>query len=489
MNFFTLLSLFSTFLLLNGCMTFSKKDQTQFLIGPPSVDLTVQKSLESDYFALGDWPQEDWWNLFDSYQLNGLMEEALANNPSIQAVQQRVEAANQLALIARSKLFPWISFDAVYDWEYLSKNGLFRALNPEIPLYAKLYDLKLNLNYEFDIWGKNKEIFFAALGNELSKKAESAQVILFTTTSVALAYVAVKEHQEQKDLIDRLIAVQKEIYELQDFLKEKALANKLIVLAAEENYFETEKLQWIVEAQLELSKHQLNALVGRSPDTPLYLGEDPLPAINSLTIPCDTTLDLLARRPDLMGKIWSAKALAHQVKAAITEYYPDVNITAFLGLESVTGKKLFKPSSFTWGFRPAVHLPIFTAGEIQANINTTAALFYETIFEYNQLLLNSAQEVSDNLETALSLFRQISEQKRLMHRLNERVDLTTLLYQKGLNDKLSTLYVKEQLIREELEELNLHYNLYNAMIQLIKSLGGGYQSHNVPLKAQEICDE
>ena len=266
------------------------------------------------------------------------------------------------------------------------------------------------------------------------------------------------------------------------------MADKLIALAAEENYFETEKLQWVVEQQLEINKHQLNVLVGSSPDAPLYLGEEPLPSICSLSIPCDITLDLLARRPDLMAKIWSAKALAHQVKAAITEYYPDVNITAFLGLESVTGRLLFKPSSFTYGFRPSVHLPIFTAGEIQANINTHAALFYETIFEYNQLLLSSAREVSDNLETALSFFRQISEQTRLMQRLKERVELTTLLYEKGLGDKLSTYYVKEEFVREELEDLNLTYNLYTAMIQLIRSLGGGYQSLYVPLRAQEMCE-
>lgn len=488
MSFFALISLIATALMLNGCMHFSQKEQTQFLIDPPSVDLTVQKSLESEYFALGDWPQEDWWNLFDSPQLNALMEEALANNPSIQAIQQKLETANQLAIIARSKLFPWVSFDGAYDWEYLSKNGLFRAFNPLIPRYAKLYDLKLNLNYEIDIWGKNREIYKAALGNDLSKKAESAQVVLLVTTAVAQAYVAIKEYQKQKDLIVQLIAVQKDIYELQDFLHEKALANKLIALAAEENYFETEKLQWIVEQQLEINKHQLNVLVGRSPDAPLCLGEEPLPPVCSLSIPCDITLDLLARRPDLMAKIWTAKSIAHQVKAAITEYYPDVNLTAFLGLESVTGPLLFKPSSFTYGFRPAVHLPIFTAGEIQANIDTNAALFYETIFEYNQLLLSSAQEVSDNLETALSFFRQISDQERLMHRLKERVDLTTLLYEKGLGDQLSNYYVKEELVRQELEDLNLNYNLYTAMIQLIKSLGGGYQSLYVPLRAQEICE-
>lgn len=474
-------------LLLNGCFNFSKKEQTQYLIDPPVVDLTVQKSLDSGYFSLGDWPQEDWWTLFDSPQLNALMQEALYNNPSIQAIQQKMEAAHQIALITRSKLFPWISLDGSYDYEHLSKNGLYRAFNPKLPLSAKLYDLKFNLDYEVDIWGKNRELYKAALGNELSKYAEEAQTILLVTTSVAQAFVAVKEYQIQKDLIIQLIAVQKDIYELQDFLYEKALANKLIALAAEENYFNTEKLLRIIDQQLEISKHQLNVLVGRSPDEPLDIGEDFLPPICSLEIPCDITADLLARRPDLMAKIWSAKALAHRVNASITEYYPDINLSAFLGFESIKGGLLFWGSSFTYGYLPAFHLPIFTAGAIQANIDNNIALFNETIFEYNQLLLSSAQEVTDNLEIAKALFKQIDDQEQLLKRLKERVELTDLLYQKALGDQLSTYYIREDLIRQEIEELTLTYNLYAAMIQLIRSLGGGYKSFHVPLQSQESC--
>jgi len=103
------------------------------------------------------------------------------------------------------------------------------------------------------------------------------------------------------------------------------------------------------------------------------------------------------------------------------------------------------------------------------------------------LLLSSAREVADNLEIAKSLFRQINDQEALLARLQERVELTDLLFQKALGNQLSNYYVKEELIRQELEELNLTYNLYTAMIQLIRSLGGGYQSLYVPLRAQEQC--
>lgn len=473
-------------LIVTACQYLSQKPQARDLIDPPSID--IENSLESGYFTIGDWPQDEWWTFFDSPQLNGLMQEALAYNPTILAVQQRIEAANEVALVARSKLFPWLAFDAVYENQYLSKNGLFRALNPQIPLYAKLYDLKLTLNYDFDFWGKYRELFKAALGNRMAQEAEEAEVKLIVTTSIAQAYVALKQNQIRRDLVNQLILVRKDIYELQDFLQEKSLASKLVVLSSEENLYEAKKLLWAVEEQLAISQHQLNVLAGRSPNASLDIGCATLSPIGSLSIPCNLSLDLLARRPDLMAQIWRAESLAHQVGAAKTEYYPDISLSAFLGLESVIGSRLFKSSSFTDDLRPALHLPLFTAGAIQANIDTQMALFREAIFEYNQLLLTSAQQVADDLALAASLFKQKRDQAELLKSANGRSELTDLLYRKGLSDQITVDIVKEEVINAELEDLDITYNQYIAMIQLIKDLGGGYESLNIPIRTKELCE-
>lgn len=476
--------LFISVLLLSSCLPLAQNPQAKYLMPSPSIESTVQRNLESGYFTLGDWPQDNWWTIFQSPQLNDLIQEALLSNPSIDAISEKVEQAHQAVIIARSKLFPWVALDAVYDWEYLSKNGLYKALNPKLPLNTNLYDLKLALSYELDLWGKNRQNVLAALGRQMAEEAESAQVKLMITTAVAQAYVAVKINQQRRDLITQLITARKEIYQLQDLLNQRSLASKLIAYAAEENYYGAQKLLWSIEEELAISQHLLNILVGRSPDVPLDIGENTLPPVDFLSIPCDLSLDLLARRPDLMAQIWKVEAFAHDVNAAKTEYYPDVNLRAFLGFESVTIRKLFNSSS-TAGVKPAIHLPIFTAGEIQANIDTQLALFYEAMFEYNQLLLFSAQEVADGLVTAESYFKQKRDQELLIQKVQARYALTRLRYEKGLDTQVTLDYLKEELIRQELVDLDIIYAQNIAMIRLIKALGGGYQSLYVPLRAGE----
>lgn len=481
-------ALFASVLLLGSCLPLAQNPQPKYLMPPPSIEGTVQRNLESGYFTIGDWPQDDWWSIFQSPQLNDLIQEALLSNPSIDAINEKVEQAHQAVIIARSKLFPWIALDAAYDWEYLSKNGLYRALNPKLPLNTNLYDLKLTLSYELDLWGKNRQNVLAALGRQMAQEAESAQVKLMITTAVAQAYVAVKINQQRRDLVMQLITARKEIYQLQDLLNERSLASKLIAYAAEENYYGAQKTLWSIEEELAISQHLLNILVGRSPDVPLDIGENTLPPIDSLSIPCDLSLDLLARRPDLMAQIWKVEAFAHDVNAAKTEYYPDVNLRAFLGIESITAKLLFNSSSTTAGVKPAIHLPIFTAGEIQANIDTQLALFYEAMFEYNQLLLFSVQEVADRLVTAESYFKQKRDQGLLLQKVQARYALTRLRYEKGLDTQVAIDYLKEELIRQELVDLDITYAQNITMIRLIKALGGGYQSLYMPLRAGEACE-
>lgn len=471
-RFILLASLF----FLVSCLSCIQEQHSTSLMTPPSLDWTVQKNIESGYFTVGDWPQDNWWDVFSSPQLNNLIQEALLANPSIHAIRQKVELANQTVILARSKLFPWVSLDAVYDWEYLSKNGLYRALNPKIPLNANLYDLKLTLNYEVDLWGKNKEMFQAAIGRQLAEEAEDAQLKLIVTTEVAQAFITVKFNQLRKDYISQLATIRKDIYELQDLLHAKSLLSKLLVYSSEENYYDVQKMLWSIEEELAISKHLLNILVGRGPDAPLDVGENRLPLIDSLSIPCDLSIDLLARRPDLMAQIWRVEALAHEINAAKTEYYPDINLKAFIGFESVFADSLFSPSSMTAGIKPALHLPIFTAGAIQANIDAKRARFNEAIFEYNQLLLSSAQEVVDRLVTAESLFKQKRDQELLMKKIEARYTLTRLRYEKGLDDLVTTEYLKEELIRQELVELAITYAQNMTVIRLIKALGGGYQS-------------
>ena len=382
--------------------------------------------------------------------------------------------------------FPLLFFDADETWQYLSKHGLYRILNPKVPLNANLVDLTLSFSYEFDFWGQNRNLFRAALGTYKAQEAEAAEVKLITTTAVAQAYFALKTNLVRKRLFEALYAVRYEVFNLQSLLRDEALLSKLQPLLSEEVLLEAEKLLYGIEQEIETDKHLLNILIGLGPDNPLHIAAELPPRLENITIPDTLSLDLLSRRPDLMAQIWRVESLANEVGAAKADFYPNINLTAFGGLESVLYRFLFNSESKTGGLKPAIHLPIFTAGEIRANVRAKKASFDEAVFAYNQLLLKSASEVADLLVLARATFQQKTDQELIVDAAQTRYDITTLRQLSGLDNQISQYFIEEELILKELDNISLLYTQYLATIKLIKALGGGYQSdYSVPLTASE----
>ncbi len=469
-------------LFLSGCISMSKEDQTKNLIPMPSVETTVVNSLEKPFFSSGHWPEESWWEVFESNQLNELIQTALIHNPSIQSIEQTIERARARAVIARSNLYPLIYFNYDENWHYLSQNGLYRVFNPTIPLNANLVDLSLSFTYEFDFWGKYRNLFQAAIGIEKAQEAEAAQVKLITTTAVAQSFFALKTNLIRLNLYQKLYKVRKNIYELQTLLLENALSSKLPVLLSEEQLYESAKFVYSIEEEVATDKHLLNILIGNGPDRELGIDASLSPLPKSLAIPKDLSLNLIARRPDLMAQIWRVESIAHEVSAAKADFFPNISLTAFLGYETVNYSKLFNWSSKTTGIEPALHLPVYTAGAIQAGIDAKQALFDEAVFEYNQLILESTREVADILVFATSIFEQQAQQEKIVKCSKERYELTILRQQTGLDNSLENFAFQEAVLLKELDNINLIYNEYAAAVKLIKALGGGYNPKFVPIK-------
>lgn len=468
---------------LSGCkISLPAKSQLEHLQAAANIEQSISKSVHhKTVFAAGSWPKQQWWLSYQSPELNALISESLANNPSIQEVHRRVSIARQEAVVTGSILFPLVFFDATETRQYLSKNGLFRAFNPGLPLSATLLDLSLSFSYEFDFWGQNRNLLSEALGKAKAQEAEAAETELMISTALSQAYFAYKTNLIRQQLYKELVNLRTQMAYLHQQLLRQGLSSQLPVLAAAENVLEAKKLLASINEELSKNKYLINVLAGRGPDSPLALSRR-LPQLpQRLQIPRTISLDLIARRPDLMAQIWRAKAWAYKTGAAMSAYYPNVNLVGFIGLESLAWAKFFNIASGTTGLKPAIHLPIFTAGAIRANIRATKAEFDAAIFAYNNLLLRSTQEILDVLVFAQTSYQHKKEQDQIVHFAEQRYHLVDLRRQQGLDSQFAVYAVHEELIQKRLVKITLLYNQYLASIKLTKALGGGYHQPQVPL--------
>ena len=168
------------------------------------------------------------------------------------------------------------------------------------------------------------------------------------------------------------------------------------------------------EETVQLDRHQLAALLGLGPDAAL----DVQPALqafeSAVVLPSDIPADLLARRPDVAAQRFRVEAAAARIGAARADFYPNVNLAAFVGVEALTlnGLPLFDGGSRTAGVSPAIHLPLFEAGRLQANLQGRYDDYDASVSQYNQTLVEALRQVADQIVGLRAIRQQLRSEER-----------------------------------------------------------------------------
>ena len=471
------LSILLSLFFVSGCVKIPVDEACCRMMSTPDIPEVAQGP-----FIEGDFPDSDWWEMFDDPQLSRLICHALAENPTLQGVEARVRTAEEEAKIKKSYLLPTLGFSADLDWRYLGENDFFRAYTPVIPANVPEYEIDVNFYYEFDFWGKNRNIYRAAIGYAKAEEAERQNAILALSTSVASVYFKLQAQLKKMQILKEERHTLTSLFELTKLRQEHALDNSSQLLNAEEQLFIINKNILFAEEQIILSKHMLTMLLGEGPTTCDLVKKISLSDSMKFPLPQNISSDLIARRPDLMAHIWRVEATAHLVGAAKADFYPRVNLCAFAGLDSVFFNKLF-----TWGSRsatvvPAFHLPIFTAGRLKANLRARQAEFEQTIFAYNEAVLRAVKEVADQIVMLKTADETLRVENRLVQNKLQNRKLMHLRYEHAISNLLELLDTQEALLQEEFKKIHFQYERYVAVIHLIKALGGGYCTEEVPFE-------
>jgi len=362
------------------------------------------------------------------------------------------------------------------EWTYLSQNGLLKKLEPQIPLGHQLTNFALSFFYEFDFWGKNRNLYKAALGERQVAIAETAQAKLVISSALATAFFSLKTALMQKELYEQLHHNREQLLALQERLLTHSITSLFDPLTGEESVLES--AQWLeeIEQEIAVKEHLVNVLAGRGPETPLNLGGPLSAPRKELAIPCDLTTGLLARRPDLMAQIWQVESRARKVGAARAGYLPDVSISALLGLQSTSWSSFFSWASGTATALPALTMPLYTAGAVGAKVCAEKAQFYEAVYHYNEMVLESFQQVADLLAISKAVWNRRKMQEGVVASSTQRSSLMDLRARRGLDGQIEALQERDALLITQIGNIQLLFEQYAASIALYRALGGGYAS-------------
>jgi len=192
--------------------------------------------------------------------------------------------------------------------------------------------------------------------------------------------------------------------------------------------------------------------------------------------------DLLGRRPDVVAARWRVEAATHGIDVAKADFYPDVNLSAFIGLNALGLDQLFQASSRQIGVTPALRLPIFDGPRLRAQLRGTQADLDAAIAQYNGTVLDAVKQAGDAITSVQSLQRQHVLQQEALAKAERAYDFAVQRYQAGLGNQISVLNTESQLITQRRLAVDLQARALDTRIALAAALGGGWSDDTPQLQ-------
>jgi len=443
-----------------------------------AAQLAAERSLAGTATA-APWPDTDWWKALNDPQLDRLIDEALAGSPTLRVAEARTRQALAVAGVAQSALYPKINGDAELTREHPSERG--GTPLPPGSNWATLHQLEATLSWEIDFWGKNREAYESALGAARVADIDAYAARLALSVNIAHAYVQLQRAYLQLDLAEATLKQRDQVYALTRDRNAAGVDSLLEVKQAESALPATREqiAQW--REAIALARNQLAALLGQGPDRGLAIARPAASTGASVALPSALPAELLGRRPDLTAQRLRIEALSHDIASARAEFYPNVNLAAFVGLQSLGAAGFFSGASRMVGFGPAVTLPIFDAGRLRGNLAAKNAGYDIAVEQYNQMLADALRDVVDQIASFRSVDEQRKQQALAVATARQAYDLALLRYREGLGNYLQVLTTEAQWLSQQSLDAELQARRLTLSIDLVRALGGGFDPASAAL--------
>lgn len=410
-----------------------------------------------------------WWDATGDPQLAALIQRALADNPSLQVAQTRWRQAQAAERQAQGADAPQLQATAESDRQHFSANGLYPP--PLAGSTRTIGTAQLEGHWALDLFGLQRAELEAAIGQQRAAQADVQAARWWLSAQVAHSYVQLAHLQAQTEVARRNLAQRTEMLALIRQRVASGLDTDVELRQGEGAVPDVRGQITALEEQQALTRHALAVLTGQPPNT-LDTLTAALPAWRLWPADSPMPLDLLARRADVMAARWRADAAGHQVAAAKALYYPNIDLRGHAGYNAIGLDQLLKPGSWQWGWMPAVHLPLFDGDRRQANLQGTVAQADAAVSSYNQVVLQAAQEVADQLQSAQSIARQQQDQASAQASAEAAYALAVQRYRAGLSTYLTVLSAEGAVLGQRRQAVDLLARAADTQVALTKALGG-----------------
>ncbi len=410
-----------------------------------------------------------WNKMFTDPVLQKHIDKGLQSNFDIRIAIQNITAANAYLKQAKVGYFPTLSGKSTWTHQEFAKNSQFGSLFSNLDQY----ELSGSLSWEADIWGKIRSNKRAASASYLQTIAANQAVKTQVITSIAATYYQLLSLDAQLEIAEKTLDNRNESVETILALKEAGSVNEVGVKQTEAQKYSTELIIEDLKNNIVLMENYMSMLLGEAPHEieRTTLAEQEL----NPEIKLGYSASLLRNRPDVVAAEYGLVNAFELTNVARSNFYPSLTVTATGGLQSIELKEWFSANSIFANVVTGLTQPIFNGRKIRTQYEVSKTQQEQAYIQFEQTLVTAGKEVSDALANYTNETKKLTIREKQVDALVKASDYSDELLDYGLVNYLEVLTAKDNALNSELSLIDNKYQQYQAIINLYKALGGGWQ--------------
>lgn len=412
-----------------------------------------------------------WDKIFTDPILQDYIKKGLQNNLDIRIAIQNIVAAEATMKQGKAGYFPTLSGNADWTHQQLSKNSQLGAFLQDRS--TDQYQLTGTLSWEADIWGKIRSNKRAANAAYLQSIAANQAVKTQLIASIASTYYQLLSLDAQIKVAEESLINRNESIETIIALKDAGNVNEVGVKQTEAQKYATEIIIADLKNNVIILENALNNLLGEGSKKIARGTFESQVMQPEITLGVPATL--LRNRPDVIAAEYNLISTFEQTNVARSNFYPTLKVTATGGFQSIDLQQWFSANSFFSNVVTGLTQPIFNQRQIRTRFEVAKANQEKAYLQFEQSLLTAGKEVSDALAQYNNETAKITIREKQVDALKKAADYSDELLTYGLVNYLEVLTAKDNALNTELNLIDNKYRQYNAIIQLYRALGGGWQ--------------
>lgn len=422
----------------------------------------------------------DWWTMFGDPQLNALEPQVDTANLSLVASEANFRAARSQIGFARSEAGPQISIapsvqgvrDSIYQPYFNSS-----VANSGVPVVS----LPVDISYEVDLWGRIRRGTVQAREQAQAAAGDLENARLSLHAELAMDYFALRSTDAQESLLDSTIQVYQQAVQLTQDRYQGGVSPYSDLTQAQTQLQSARVQRTDLEQQRAQYEHAIAVLIGKAPAELTIPPTSPmLKAPDLPNIPGALPSQLLERRPDIAADERRVAAANEQIGIAEAAYYPTLTISGSGGLigNSLVNWFTFPARFFAVG--PQLSQVLYDRGRRRSLKDLSIAQYDETVANYRQTTLTAFQQVEDNLAALRVLQAEADQQREATAAAKASQNLFQIRYEGGVDTFLQVVTYQTAALNNQRNEIVIMQRRLDASVLLIKALGGGWNTTQLP---------